>query len=286
MVAFVEGKDLDSSFWGQLCGRVCGSRNVSYRVQVARELPEGGEGKSKLIAFYRFARSRRQLTSSLNGKVSTLVFFLDKDVDEIRRRKCRSPHVIYTLNYDVQNYIFRHGDLFRSASAAASLDLQELSEHPSFAPGWCAKAARRWKDWIVLCLFAVKHAGGRPVNYRSVSPINRPLNGPVDMILHQNQLADTQSRSGIEDEQFSRLIGRLAHQVDRYFSTDTYDLVFKGKWYLTLLENDLRDAFPMRGQMQNVGTRTAAALLATLDFGGDWATHLRVSIVRVLDIRN
>jgi len=68
-----------------------------------------------------------------------------------------------------------------------------------------------------------------------------------------------------------------------HFSTNTYDVVFKGKWYSNILELDLRACFPGRGHMQNVGARATTALLATLDLNQSWAEHLLKPVAEVLD---
>jgi hypothetical protein len=283
LFAFVEGKDIDPNFFGQVCSRVCEPRGLLYRILTARELPGGSGGKTRLITFYRHVRSKKQLRAALNGKVSILLFFLDKDVDDIRRTKCRSKHVVYTAYYDVQNYVFRHGDFTRSVSAAASIDPRELSEAPLFRGNWCETAARRWKEWVVLCLFSAVHSGRPVANYRSASTVNAPKNGPLDPRLYAAQLLEARNSSGLTEAQFNRTIEQLTDKVERHLSNGTHDLVFKGKWYGAILEMDLHTAFPGRGQMQNVGTRATAALLATLDFNREWLEHLLIPVVALLD---
>jgi hypothetical protein len=223
------------------------------------------------------------LRSVLNGKLSVLLLFLDKDVDDIRRTKCRSKHVVYTTYYDVQNYVFRHADFIRGVSAAASIDPRELSETPLLGGNWCETAASRWKEWIVVCLFSVTCGRGRVANYGSGSRVNTPQNGPVDRALYAAQVLEVGNSSGLPQAQRERAVGRLEKRVERHLADGTYDLVFKGKWYSTLLEMDLRAAFPGRGQMQRVGTRATTALLATLDFSQDWAEHLLRPVAALLD---
>ena len=283
LFAFVEGKEIDPNFFGEVCRSVCGPRGLQYRVHRANEIPGSSGGKWKLIAFYRYARARKKLRSILNGKLSVLVFFLDKDVDDIRRKKCRSRHVIYTAHYDVENYVFRHGDFIRGVSAAASIDQHELSDHPVLGQNWAANAARRWKEWTALCLFSVLYTGGRAANYGNVSKVNAPQNGPVDRGLYQQHLTEARNASGMTQSQFDQAIARLESKVERYLATGTYDSVFKGKWYCTILEMDLRTAFQQTGQMQNVGMKATAALLATLDFNQPWAEHLTSPVGALLD---
>jgi hypothetical protein len=283
MFAFVEGKDADPYFFDQICAQVCEPRGVHFQLRTAKELPGGAEGKGRLITFYRLARSQALLRSTLNGKLTILLFFLDKDVDDIRRIKCRSMHVVYTTHYDVQNYVFRHGDFIRGVSAAASIAQRELSEHPLFGRNWCETAARRWKEWIILCLFSVIYAGGSVANYRNVSRVNTPQNGSFDPGLYQALLIEARNATHLTQAQFDRAIEQLTRRVEKHLSNGTYDTVFKGKWYSTLIEMDLRRAFPDRGNMKNVGARATTALLATLDFNPSWAEHLTNPVVALLE---
>jgi hypothetical protein len=139
---------------------------VSYCVCPAGELPGGAGGKSALIAFYRYARAKAKLFSVLGRKPTTLVFFLDKDVDDLRGTRCRSPHVVYTAYYDVQNHLFRHGDFIRAVSSAVFMDQGELERHPDFGSRWCQRVAHRWREWIVLCLLGAKKTSRSLLSFR------------------------------------------------------------------------------------------------------------------------
>jgi hypothetical protein len=200
-----------------------------------------------------------------------MAFFLDKDLDDIRRKKCRSPHVIYTTYYDVQNHVFRHGDLGRSASSAASIDRMEFLAHPTFAVDWCRSAARRWREWIALCLLSVKDGIPGP-NYRVASQVNIPINGPVDPAMYAAAVQGAAGHLGVTTAEIDRKLRSLLNTVDRYLSSGTYDLVFKGKWYALLLEADLHTAFAGRAlQFNGVGARATTAMAATMDYSQPWA---------------
>jgi len=127
LFAFVEGPTLDPFFYGRICLQACKNNGISYRVCTANELPENAGGKTSLVRFYRYVRAKGKLVSELNGKRTALVFFLDKDLDDIGRCKCRSHHVIYTKYYDAQNHVFKHADFIRGVSSAASIDISELA---------------------------------------------------------------------------------------------------------------------------------------------------------------
>ena len=284
LFAFVEGKELDSNFFGQVCLKVTEPRGISYRIETATELPGGSGGKARLIAFYKYARSKSKLHSVLNGKRTILLFFIDKDIDDLRRTKCRSQHVIYTKHYDVQNYIFRHGEFIRGVSAAASIDPRELASRPLFSADWCESAARRWREWTALCLFSALFSRVNTAsNYKNVSTINVPQNGPLNRDLYEARLRELQSSSGLTSTEFDVAMKRVGDMVDLHLSRRTYDRIFKGKWYSTILEMDLRNAFADRGQMNNAGAKATTALLASLDFSGQWSEHLLNEVAVVVD---
>jgi hypothetical protein len=236
-----------------------------------------------LLKFYRYARSKKKLLSFLGGKPTLLVFFLDKDVDDLRRTKCRSPHVIYTRYYDIQNHVFRHANFSRAVSSAASIDVGELLDQPIFNGDWCQTAARRWREWIALCLLAVRHGIPGP-NYRVTSQVNDPPNGPLDVTRFTAAVGAVTAHLGVSATELDRRMKELLRRVDRSFVTGTYDFIFKGKWYAQMLEWDLRTAFAGRAfQFNGVADRAAAAMVATLDFSQPWADHFVQPLTALVD---
>jgi hypothetical protein len=126
LFVFVEGKRTDPHFYGEICGSVCRTSEISYRICRSRELANGHGGKQTLISFFEYLRRKCALVHAFKGKSTGVLFFLDKDVDDLLRTQRRSPHVVYTRYYDVENHIFREADLIRAAAASASLDQQEV----------------------------------------------------------------------------------------------------------------------------------------------------------------
>lgn len=180
LIVFVEGKESDPYFFGKLCGVVCKPLKMSYQVRLAHELPAKCGGKTALVEFYRFLRQSSSLVSQLGQKRTGVIFFMDKDIDDLLHRKCRSEHVIYTEYFDVQNHIFRASDLHEGLASAVSIDPAMIRSHSLFSGDWCRCAALRWKEWIKLCVFAQKYKVTSACNYRVTSRINHPLNGPLD----------------------------------------------------------------------------------------------------------
>jgi len=152
--AFVEGKECDPFFYGQICAIIRTQRNIAYQICRANEIPPFAGGKNALLAYHDFLRRRKALRSNLGGKSTIAVFFLDKDIDDIMRRCRRSRYIIYTRHYDVQNEIFLNGNLVQGCAAAASLDPALLIPLLSDSHGYCKQAAERWEEWVVLCVIA------------------------------------------------------------------------------------------------------------------------------------
>lgn len=76
----------------------------------------------------------------------------------------------------------------------------------------------------------------------------------------------------------------VSDHVDRLFGKGLQDRVFKGKWYATLSELDLRDAFSGRPlAVHGVAKRLTSALSITLDFSAPWASTFHLAVRRVLD---
>jgi hypothetical protein len=240
-------------------------------------------GKDALIAFYRLARRSRKLVSILGSKKTVLAFFLDKDIDEIVRTKCRSRHVFYTAFYDVENHVFKHADFIRGLSSAASIDTVELREHPTFQGNWCESAAQRWREWVVLCLLRVKYAVPGP-NYRCTSRVNKPLNGPLDTSLYDAEITRLETHLGFTRAEMNQRIEIISKVVDRHISRGTFDILFKGKWYATLLELDFRAAFSGRAfNITGIAARVTAALASTLDFSQPWVDHFVLPLEDLFD---
>jgi hypothetical protein len=271
LFAFVEGTEVDPFFFGEVCRVASEPRGLSYRVRSAKELSQAG-GKQTLLNFYRFVKKKHKLQFTFGGKTTLLVFYLDKDVDDLTRRLCRSRHVYYTRYYDVQNHVFKHANLLRGAATAASLDPVELSEVlPTLRSNWCEGAVRRWREWLVSCVIAVKHRVPVP-NYRVLSQLNTPLNGPVDPAQYQLLKVRFAGHLGLSLPQMERRFTLTTRKIDERLACGTVDCVFKGKWYASILAEDLNVAFSHKAfQSSGLANRLPAALAATLNFSEPWA---------------
>lgn len=276
--AFVEGIDSDPFFYSEVCQLACRDYKVTYRVRPVKELPNAAGGKNALIAFYRYARSKGKLRFTVGKKTTILIFYLDKDVDDLKRRLCRSRHVCYTHFYDVQNHIFRYGDLIKGIAAAASVDPVELRELPIFRGDWREGVVRRWKQWTALCIVAVKH--NVPGSNYGIAPSSS--NQTQETAQYQQKKDDVAKKLNISQVDIDLKVSLEADKVEKYLRAGTFDRVFKGKWYPSLLENDLRIALHGRScKLNGLSGRISSTLIVTLDFSKPWAEQF-ISPLRAL----
>ena len=282
--AFVEGKDMDPYFFGQICAAVCNQRQISYQICRADEILSNSGGKEALLVFYDFLRKQTGLNSNPWGKKTIAIFFLDKDIDDITRRRRRSRHVIYTRYYDVQNEIFLNGDLCQGCASAASLDPVRLASLLSDSHTWCKHAAQRWQDWVVLCIIAKIKSIRQVCNYRVHSKVQNPITGEVDAPRLEARVKEMAVRSGMALADFEALLESVKRKVRRYYSSGQQDKVFKGKWYSALLDEDInrlmgQSAFSRHG----LSTSVNSAVGATLRFSDSWAQYYVSRLADLID---
>jgi hypothetical protein len=281
--AFVEGKRADPYFYGEICRSVCGTSGISYEIRRSWELANGGGGKQTLISFFEYLRRKSALVDVFKGKGTGILFFLDKDVDDLLGRQRRSPHVVYTRYYDVENHIFTEADLIKAAAGAASLDRQEVLSCFADGEAWRCKVAAWWKEWVTLCLFVAKKKISCESNYGVPSRINNPAHGPVDQAAYRAHQKRIRSKLGFADPQFRRAFGRVARLVDGIYAQGEHDRLFKGKWYGPLLADTITDTMgSSRVDSAGLAKRLSDSVRMTLDFDAPWADYFKEPLRRVI----
>ena len=281
--AFVEGKKIDPFFYGKVCDSVCQSVRVSYEICSARELPEGAGGKQVLIGFFDYLRRESALINNFNGKNTKAIFFLDKDVDDFLGKQLCSEHVVYTEYYDVENYLFIEGDIGEAAAACASMDSQLVLSGLGDYEDWRRRVAERWKEWVKFCLFAVQRDIRCECNYGVTSRINAPLHEPVVQALYAQRLTMLKSASGLSSEQFERAFEQVARLVDDLYVRGEHDRIFKGKWYVILLEAEIKTIAGIRPiDSKGLVSRLPSAIAVTLNFDNPWADYFKEPLRRLV----
>ena len=279
---FVEGKQSDPYFYAGICASIPGL-SVRYEISMARQLPGTTGGKQPLLSFFSFLRQNKALVSSLKGQKTTCIFFLDKDLDDIQRKKKRSQHVVYTEHYDVQNYIFMHGNLLTGAASAASVDPARLRAELSDAPRWCLRIARLWREWISLCLRVLEENISCEANYRVLSRVQTRPCGPTEIKRYAAVTRDVARKCGFPVADFRQRVAATARKVDWYFARGQHHRIFKGKWFATVLADDIDRIMAGRPYHSNgLASRLTSSVASTLDFTEPWADHFRDPIRYVI----
>jgi hypothetical protein len=99
----------------------------------------GTGGKKGLAILHDYFRERKILLGSFKGKTICCVFFMDKDVDDLRRRLIRSNHVFYTALYDLEGHIYRDSNLRRAVAACLSIDIRKVPSIYNSPAEWIEK---------------------------------------------------------------------------------------------------------------------------------------------------
>lgn len=284
LFVFVESPNIDRYFYSMIVNPVCKGEGITYQLVAAEELVGSDGGKQILLGFFDYLKSRTSLIDRFRGKTTLSVFFLDKDVDDYRRAKRRSAHIIYTETYEVENYLFMYGDLCQAVGASASLDIASVRAGISGYSEWRKHAASNWKDWVKFCLFSTIRNVVSPCNYgRHMSPINQGCYGALLTNEYDHKLATIQSQSGMPLDRFKRSFKRLSCQVDRLYETDRYDIVFKGRWYTPFLLEDMsRIAGSRPYNRRRIQERLLSCLASSLNFSDAWAEVFREPFQRLI----
>lgn len=279
---FVEGYT-DRYVYSQIADCECQASGVDFQMVAAEELPGGAGGKPALLNFFDYLRRKSSLIDSFKGKTTVSIFFLDKDIDDFLRTKRRSEHIVYTETYELENYLFMHGELSEAAAASTSLEARRIRAALDGYTSWRQTAAAKWAEWVKLCLFSHTRKIGSACNYgRPRSPINRLAYEPVEADKYECYLSALRSQCNLAAGQFERCFARLCRKVDRLYSTGQHDLIFKGRWYVCFLVEDIQKiAGGRRYQSRYLDQRLLSSLAQTLNFDDAWAEYFRAPI-RVL----
>ncbi|MHB8852379.1 MAG: DUF4435 domain-containing protein [Ignavibacteriaceae bacterium] len=273
LIALVEGKEIDPYFYGKISEKFCKELGLTYSVRTAKDLDSHTGGKEALIKYYKCLRRNHKLVTDFKGKKTIIIFFLDKDLDDLLKIMCRSKHVIYTNMYDIQNHLFKASSLIDSICASAHVDPQIVNKIELFKKDWLKIAAERWKEWIAICVIAKKYKLNLK-NYRATSQINEPINGPVNknkLIIYYNSI---KRETGWSDAKFKLILNKTLLYVDRAIALDAHDKIFKGKWYSQILEKDLRDQPEMAdANLNGFCKRMISSLMVCIDYDSKSIQH-------------
>lgn len=276
---FVEGVDNDKYFYSQLTKTTFQDNDLKAEFPSANVLtPEGRHGgKTPLISFFRYLNSVKSLKSDFKGKTTTFVFLLDKDVDELKKIHVRSKYILYTEHYDLQNYLFMHGDVINAAAAGASITVDSLVDTLGDKNSWAANCTTTWKEWVTICLF-LRINDLSLAGYAKSSEINVNEYGPVDQRLLNSYRALALKKSGLDKAIFDTRYSEVEGLVDTFYAKGKANKIFKGKWYLHWLVNHLKTQ-----HLVNINCKQLAGPLSlSLNWSDKWARPYKLKLSRLV----
>jgi len=274
---YVEGRDLDPDIYSRVCGSVCLDAQRDYEIVIADRITGAAGGKEILTQFFEFLSHNGALLDKSQPNTKLAMFYLDKDVDDVLGKARRSPHIVYTEYYCLENYLFVYGNLLSSLATAGSIDLRLISGRIPDPKAWRDRVTNSWRDWVALCLLAGKLSLPSIAGYRlATSPINNPLDGPTDVTQLHRYIAQMESNSHLTHGAFQSKVRSAYRLVNAVYARGIYDKIFKGKWYFALAIRELELAAGSHPYNQNRATdRLVGSLIASTDFEGAWAEHFK-----------
>jgi hypothetical protein len=280
---YVEGRDLDPYFYSRLCEAICVERGLAYEIIVADRIAGAGGGKSILIRLFEYLRRKRMLIDRSGPASKLVMFYLDKDTDDVFRKMRKSEHVVYTPHYCVENHLFCEGELLASIANAGSVDLGLVRRRIPDPVLWRRNAAVQWRNWLVLCLVAQRLSLGGPASY---SVNHEGVNSRVNTANLITCQGDLQTRSGLPAHQFGLMITWARNRVDRSISAGEHDRIFKGKWYVVFALDELEQIALTDGPINLNGAkdRLVGSLIATLQFDAPWAERYKEPLRRAIGV--
>ena len=260
---------------------ICVERGLPYEIIVADRIAGGGGGKGVLISLFEYLRRKKTLIDRTGSTSKLVMFYVDKDTDDIFRKKRRSGHLVYTSRFCVENHLFCEGDLLASIATGGSVDLEVVRGRIPDPIQWRRNAAARWRDWIVLCLTAQKlHLGGEASYSVGHETVDSRVN-TANLAICQ---ADLQIRSGKPAAEFRQIITWAGKITNSSIRLGEQDRVFKGKWYPVFAMHELDQMAVASGPINRKGAkdRLIGSLIATLRFDDPWAEHYKGPLRRAI----
>ncbi|MFG1916165.1 hypothetical protein [Micromonospora sp. NPDC048898] len=283
---YTEGKFPDVYVYEKIARSVCRS-SWDYVLITPQELPPeyAGDGKSALRKWYESMRRRALLRINFKGRHAVSVFIFDKDIDDVRRTKCRSPHVIYTECYDIEGHVFSGGNLVDSVSALLDVSSAKVASAIPDQAAWLNSVTERWREWVRISVAAAILRAHKYSGYRVPSRVHTNHSGLADQALLAQEMDLLRKALPPPDSAHDDLLKRVERLVDRRYRSGIAFTLFKGKWFATVLESDLREAGLLSGKVKgSFGRNIVTNMMIPLEPSGQWANFARVPILNLLSL--
>jgi hypothetical protein len=264
MFLFVEGA-LDRTFYDQLLRSQHFGVTDDYEIRAAKELPGNTGGKPALMKHFRTLKQRDELAGERFGKRYTSAFIFDKDIDDLSRKKLRSPHAIYTSTYDLEGHLITCGDLVQAISIAAGITYHQALAVTGRSDAFLTKIAGTWVDWIALCILSQLNSIAVGCTFDRPSPINPGGLGATDLVERDRFIAKLAKELNISTDEASKKFRYYVEIVNRKIARKEPLRYFKGKWIRTILQEYMAPLLTIPGATVNgLGDKVLTVLVAQI----------------------
>ena len=279
---FVEGRDLDSYVYGRICEEVMPGI-FTHRITRADELsPAKTGGKQVLITHFQRFRRQNKLVIDFKGVKSATLFFLDKDLDDLSRRKKRSDHVVYTRSYDLEAEVFREGDLVDAVAALCSLSPTAV-RHKFSAMDWRKQSLDAWRPWVEYCVLSKTNPALKLPSYGSVSLMHDSGDLTVNPTKKAQLSRKLATASAAASVPLTKLEALAKRRVSRSYDVSGGYEVFKGKWFPETILTIAKTHFPTEAsRVTGFKSHLTSHVAQTLPMRAPWVLHYSQPMRRLL----
>jgi hypothetical protein len=256
------------------------------QIIISGEIRSNDGGKEALIDFFDFLKKQNKLINSFQEKISISFFIFDKDIDDIKKKKKRSQHILYTEYYCLENYFYIYGDLARASAISSSFPIGLFEHDLSNSDSWRFRSASYWKEWIKLCIFSSLFCShGSECTYGvNKSKIHSGAYTLIDENRYELCKNHLKQQSSMQEMQFNLEYQKISERVDRIFERGKFDSIFSGKWYKHfLLESINYIVSPRKIINKNcLPARLETSLQQTLNSNDEWTRYFKQPIENIL----
>jgi hypothetical protein len=273
--AYCEGRSHDPYVYSEMVRKAQPKGDPIFEVYRVEEITGTG-GKAALNRLFKHIRKHKLLISNFKGKAFFCAFFMDKDIDDVKRTKLRSGYVFYTKLYDLESHIFCDTDLCRAIAVSLSIPVDMVPVVYSRPYLWIESKSVSWEHWIILCIFCTMYGLDCGCGYNRASQINAAMLGPSDLAEFQRFKFQLGQISGVSNHEFARRFAKIEKIVQKLRAKGELSSVFKGKWLEAIMTAELQRHFHGKQVVLNsIGPRVSSAAMALHNFDSVWAsTHV------------
>jgi hypothetical protein len=273
---YCEGRVHDPYMYSELTRRAQPSDETMFTIYLIEDIVGTG-GKAAVLKLFRYMQKRKLLVTTYKGKPYCCLFFVDKDVDDLsRRRRSKSAHVFYTELYDLEAHIYRDTDLRRAVAIGLSVDVDMVPFAYGDPANWIEATAVQWEHWLILCLFSSRFNIDCGCSYGRVSCINPDLCGATDISAFETFKARLESKCGMRKDEFDRKFKGVQSTIEKLKMRRILSHVFRGKWLESIIVTELQAAFGGQKRAKISGAIISSVAMASFNFSSSWAgEHIR-----------